>query len=185
MLKYNIVKAKLYFILILITVASTSCMKQEAQTDNIPQAAASCNDGIMNQGETDIDCGGPCPVCLGNITAKVNNADFNAASGTISSFYNNSSLFMTGTSTPGTLSLIYLGPLNTGTYSNCQGLFTSSATSQSYTTNNATVTFTSFNFADSVAAGTFSFDAINLNVAPPDTVHVTNGQFKRISFKKN
>jgi len=64
-------------------------------------------------------------------------------------------------------------------------MFTSSSTSQSYITNNATVTFTSFNFTDSVAAGSFQFDAINLNVVPPDTVHITNGQFKRISFKKN
>jgi len=179
------VKTKIYFILAAMILSGTSCMKQEAETDNIPQAAASCDDGIMNQGETDIDCGGPCPVCLGNITAEVDGADFNAASGTISSFYNNGSFFMTGTSTPGSLSLIYSGALTTGTYANCQGMFTSSSTSQSYITNNATVTFTSFNFTDSVAAGTFQFDAINLNVAPPDTVHITNGQFKRISFKKN
>ena len=25
--------------------------------------AATCSDGILNQGETRIDCGGPCPVC--------------------------------------------------------------------------------------------------------------------------
>lgn len=29
-------------------------------------AAPTCNDGIQNQGETGIDCGGPCPACVGN-----------------------------------------------------------------------------------------------------------------------
>lgn len=52
-------KTKIYFILAAMILSGTSCMKQEAETDNIPQAAASCDDGIMNQGETDIDCGGP------------------------------------------------------------------------------------------------------------------------------
>ncbi|MBS1764732.1 MAG: hypothetical protein JSS90_07200 [Bacteroidetes bacterium] len=160
-------------------------MKQQAETDNIPQPLATCSDGIMNQGETDIDCGGPCPACLGNITALANGDTFNSTAGTISSFYNNNTLYMTGTASIGTLSLIYQGPLVTGTYSNCQGLFTKSSNSQSYTTSNATITFTSFNTADSVAAGTFNFDGVCLSCVPTDSVHITSGQFKRISFKKN
>ena len=33
---------------------------------------ASCNDGAQNQGETDIDCGGPCAACA-NCNDKVQN----------------------------------------------------------------------------------------------------------------
>jgi hypothetical protein len=159
-------------------------MKQEAVTDNIPQPQASCDDGIMNQGETDIDCGGPCPACLGKITALIDGSNFTANAGTISSFYRANSFFITGTSSLGSLTLIYQGPLNIGTYANCQGMFNRSSNSVNYTTANATVTFTSFNFTDSVAAGTFQFDAVNFN-NPADTVHITDGQFKRISFKHN
>jgi hypothetical protein len=32
-------------------------------TDFVCTASASCGDGILNQGETRIDCGGPCPPC--------------------------------------------------------------------------------------------------------------------------
>jgi hypothetical protein len=34
-------------------------------------AAGTCSDGILNQGETDVDCGGPCPPCAaGQICAE-------------------------------------------------------------------------------------------------------------------
>ncbi len=37
-----------------------SCSKDE-DTDDTP--VATCTDGIQNQGETGIDCGGPCAAC--------------------------------------------------------------------------------------------------------------------------
>ena len=40
---------------------------------------ATCSDGIMNQGETGIDCGGPCDPCFSEfMTAKIDGVDFAA-----------------------------------------------------------------------------------------------------------
>jgi hypothetical protein len=42
------------------TIIYYSCKKKETKTN---QTNETCSDGIKNQGETDIDCGGPCTVC--------------------------------------------------------------------------------------------------------------------------
>ena len=39
-------------------------------------ATATCSDGILNQGETRIDCGGPCPACACTSDAACNNGVF-------------------------------------------------------------------------------------------------------------
>ncbi|HTM46178.1 MAG TPA: hypothetical protein VL137_14560, partial [Polyangiaceae bacterium] len=38
----------------------------ETQIFSVGASAPSCNDGIQNQGETGVDCGGPCPACGGS-----------------------------------------------------------------------------------------------------------------------
>jgi hypothetical protein len=43
-----------------------ACEKDNSNNNSAPGGGApvaSCNDGIQNQGETGIDCGGPCPPC--------------------------------------------------------------------------------------------------------------------------
>lgn len=54
------IKTKLFFVLLILFPAAlfiyTGCHKD----DNQP---ASCGDGIQNQGETGVDCGGPCAAC--------------------------------------------------------------------------------------------------------------------------
>lgn len=40
-----------------LAIYTSSCDKSESETE------ASCNDNIENQGEEDVDCGGPCPDC--------------------------------------------------------------------------------------------------------------------------
>jgi hypothetical protein len=160
-----------------------SCQKQEAQTDNIPQPIATCSDGIMNQGEEDIDCGGPCPVCQATISAMFDTDTFNANFNTITSKYANNSFFMSGASSLGSLTLIYTGPLTIGTV-NAQGSLVKSANSTTYISTAAVLNFEAINSADSTASGSFSFNAVNFS-APSDTVKVTNGRFKRISIKNN
>src|SRR5690606_4406859 len=38
----------------------------------IPASVGTCNDGIKNQGETGVDCGGPCPACV--VPCTISNA---------------------------------------------------------------------------------------------------------------
>jgi hypothetical protein len=60
----------------------------QARYSCIPCPAPSCSDGILNQGETGIDCGGPCPPCglnhnigTGNFTTCVGNLFDSGGSG--------------------------------------------------------------------------------------------------------
>ena len=46
-----------------------SCKKSSSDEDD-KQTTPTCSDGIQNQGETGIDCGGPCPACLNTNTAS-------------------------------------------------------------------------------------------------------------------
>jgi len=49
---------------------SQSC-QENTQTNNNPQSPSStitCSDGIKNQGEENIDCGGPCASCSGKVS---------------------------------------------------------------------------------------------------------------------
>jgi|GEM_PF-2937145 len=52
--------------LLLIVFAATfvvSCGKKDDDEDTPPTVTPTCADGIMNQSETGIDCGGPCAAC--------------------------------------------------------------------------------------------------------------------------
>src|SRR5436853_6975316 len=46
-------------LLTFVAFALTTCKKKD--DDNTP--APTCSDGIQNQGETGVDCGGPCSAC--------------------------------------------------------------------------------------------------------------------------
>jgi hypothetical protein len=45
-----------------------------------PGACPSCADGIMNQGETAVDCGGPCDPCYPRLSAKIDGVEWSATS---------------------------------------------------------------------------------------------------------
>ncbi|MBK7389722.1 MAG: hypothetical protein IPI23_11835 [Bacteroidetes bacterium] len=53
----------------LLLIASTlslfviSCGDDDDEPSPTPTPTATCSDGIQNQGETGIDCGGPCAAC--------------------------------------------------------------------------------------------------------------------------
>lgn len=177
-------KTASYILILIATLMLSACQKQEAETDNEPQVAATCDDGIMNQGETDIDCGGPCPLCQATMNAMVDADTFKAVFNTITSKYANGAFFMSGSSNLGSLTVIYSGPLNIGAVSNAQATYVKSSTSVTYIASNANLTFNAINVTDSTAEGTFSFNAINFN-SPTDTIKITNGFFKRISIKNN
>jgi hypothetical protein len=63
MKKTSIIFVTIFFSIIAIgTFQMLSCEKSDSTT-NTNTPTATCTDGIQNQGETGIDCGGPCPPC--------------------------------------------------------------------------------------------------------------------------
>ena len=51
-------------LLVLAFACSKAPEEQPLPAPTAPPVTATCNDGIRNQGEEGIDCGGPCPPCL-------------------------------------------------------------------------------------------------------------------------
>jgi hypothetical protein len=158
-----------------------ACQKQVAETDNVPQPAPTCNDGVRNQGETDIDCGGPCPACRPVMLALINNDSFTANQNTIVSYSLPNAFYMTGSSNAGSISIILPEPLALGNFSNAQGLFISSLNGKNYISSMANLSISNLSFTDSTATGSFDFEGIS---PPNDTALIKNGSFERMSFKK-
>ncbi len=52
------------FSIMSITLAAVSCSSDDDAPIVVPPPTATCSDGIQNQGETGIDCGGPCSACI-------------------------------------------------------------------------------------------------------------------------
>ena len=48
------------------------CMNAALNCEEKTCVAASCSDGEINGGETDLDCGGPCPPCANGQTCAIN-----------------------------------------------------------------------------------------------------------------
>jgi hypothetical protein len=51
-------------ILLFIGLAYAACKKEDSSEKFPPSTIASCSDGLLNQGEFKVDCGGPCDSCL-------------------------------------------------------------------------------------------------------------------------
>lgn len=51
------------FSILSITLAAVSCSSDDDAPIVVPPVVATCTDGIQNQGEAGIDCGGPCAAC--------------------------------------------------------------------------------------------------------------------------
>lgn len=154
----------------------TACQKQNAETDNIPLVAVGCDDGIQNQGETDVDCGGPCAPCTAALTAMVGSDSFAAT--TVTSTPGTNTLLISASESAASISLIHLGAVALGTFTNDQATY--AAQGKNYTSNTATITFTKVE--NNAAEGTFSFTGIDFATGGTDSVVVTNGVFRRVAF---
>ncbi len=178
---YKIYTMRLFVFAIILSISISSCQKQTAETTDIPDIAVGCNDGIQNGDEQDIDCGGTeCGPCTPLISATVDADTFSTSN--VTSSYNNNVLFISGTrdNPYGTISLNFIGTPTIGTFTNKQGLYLGSNGVQ-YTSSNATISFSKVNLSAGNAEGTFSFTALS-TTPPVDSVVITNGLFRRISF---
>jgi len=152
-----------------------SCNKTETAVSNIPN----CYDGIRNNNERGIDCGGPdCLPCAPKMTALVNGTGWNLAGGYISTQVNTqgTSLFFSGSdSIFRTISLIHSGPFLAGQYNLAGGLFIEPSPSTTYTAVNGTIVFSEWDLESKTVKGNFSFDAVS---ASGDTANIRDGYFE-------
>ncbi|MCF8298451.1 MAG: hypothetical protein K9J13_12965 [Saprospiraceae bacterium] len=173
--------------LVVLTViaVSLSCNKKTEEED--PEPVATCSDGIQNQGEVYIDCGGPCPACP-SLTCKVDGVDWTADISSITSGFFGSVLNLQGGQSANSSSILigYMGVQVTGneyplddaryTINGVDYLMTGPGTS-------GKVTFSTFiNEADPpqhIIEGTFYF---TVKDGSGNTVNVTNGVFTNIEY---
>jgi hypothetical protein len=155
--------------------SSWGCGKtDEAISKPIP----GCYDNIQNQGESGVDCGGPCQPCPGKMTAKIDGNLWESTSNVTTQVFNNT-IYIIG-SNNSTISLRHIGPFTEGTFTQEEGLYTEFNGNQ-YSTQQCTITFTDWNETDSVVSGTFSFTGQHVGgINPP--VQITEGTFENVSF---
>ena len=142
-----------------------------AISDPIPN----CQDGILNQGEIETDCGGPCPACPSKMTANVNGMNWES-SGSVTTQINGSSIIILSGNGTSNMSLIYNGPFTIGSYNLANAIYTINATSANYITNTGNITFTNWDQSEKLLYGTFNFKAFESS-GSGDSVNVTQGKF--------
>jgi hypothetical protein len=166
-------------ILILLGVLHGSCR------DESP-FAGSCFDGIKNQNEVDIDCGGICfkkctPVMRAYINGNLWEAD------TVSASYYQSSLTFNlrgrrKSSFYPIIQIIYIGPLAPGEYSLDPSSGYVSDISSFVTLNSGSIRISTIHQTERLIEGTFQLTCTD---ASTGTIYeVTDGQFRLVPFAK-
>jgi len=146
-----------------------------------PAHCASCADGIQNQGETAIDCGGPCDPCYPRLSAKIDSTEWWSTSRN-GFLFSPTELHLYGTDSNYNLSLIYSGPFSPGTIST-ESQFRAELRNNSgdtFLSLSGSITFTTFDTATRTVSGSFTFNST-------DTVtgishQVDKGVFTVISY---
>ncbi|MFM7079792.1 MAG: DUF6252 family protein [Bacteroidota bacterium] len=155
-----------------LTIIICSCNGTDTAISTLPN----CEDGIRNNGEREIDCGGKsCQPCPAKMDALVDGTPWSLFGSTITSQVNtsSSSIFISGTdSVFRSISLIHAGSFSPGTYNLNGGLY--NTPSGSFTTSTGTITISVWDTTERYIEGFFSFTAYGGN---GDSVRITNGGF--------
>ena len=143
-----------------------------------------CSDGIQNQTETGVDCGGPCPACAPSLSPKMSaKVDGNSwAANYIQGSVMGGKLVIQGsfTSTPEAIQLTHDGEYKTGSYDLSYFDGNYSIGTSNYIIDDGTITFSTFNTQWKYVSGTFNFTATDASSGK--SVTVTNGVFQDISY---
>jgi len=135
---------------------------------------------IKNQGETDVDCGGPCQACQA-ASAKLNGVDWTAV--TITATNLGADLAIAGTTVDGK-GFAFTAHANsvTGSYTIATGAFQmSTAATDQYAANvSGSVTLSKFDTNNKKVSGTFSFTATTFTGTPGA---LTNGTFTNVHYQ--
>lgn len=142
----------------------------------------SCADGIMNQNETGVDCGGPCDPCYARLSAKVAGTDWYATSR--NAFISApGTMRIYGTNSSCNITLFYSGTFAPGTVSagtNFRAEYRDSLGTLYNSGTSGLVTFTTFDTVQKTMTGIYNFtatDAISGN-----QVIISNGVFNVITY---
>lgn len=165
--------------LLLMPLIYSACNKVDvAISDPVPN----CFDGIQNQGEIEVDCGGPCPTCSARMTATINGILWESQ-GAITTQVNGNSILINGNNSSSSLSLIYTGSFVNGTFSLAQGSYQRFSPLTNYTTNTGSITFTEWVWSQpfNLVFGNFNFNAIEVT-GTGDSVVVQQGKFSFVTF---
>ena len=166
------------FILVATVTIFSACNTQDT---GISKPVPDCFDGIQNQGELGVDCGGPClETCPSKMTAKVDGAAWESA-GNITSFETGNQLRIIGSNSSSTISITHQGAFETGTYNLYQALYQNYTSGLNYFSNQGTVSFTSWNESDRIVSGTFNFTSWE-STGTGDTIIVTQGTFDSVHY---
>jgi len=142
----------------------------------------SCADGIRNQGETAVDCGGPCDPCYPRFAATINNVQWNSTSR--SAFISGpGTVRIYGTDQMNNITLNYSGPLSTGTV-NTGPKFTGELRDGQgnlyLSAPGGSITFTTFDTLTNTISGTYTF--IGINSVNSTSKLVTGGIFNVLTY---
>jgi hypothetical protein len=175
-IKQFIKKFLLFFIL---SLTFQSCSKKDEQ------AQETCFDGIKNQNEADVDCGGICRPCPFSMSAKINGSSWRADTSKIKASYKSGSseFSLSGNANNGTypqINLIYLGEFNIGSHNlNATSSFVPNISSF-VVFNSGTLTITSKDSHTNSMSGTFNFTSTD---TLSNTVYnVSDGVFTNITY---
>ncbi len=166
--------------LLIFTVVITSCNSN----DPVPIIEEeSCNDGILNQGELLVDCGGPCPPCVSKMTALVSSTNW-SSSGTVTSILNTTSqqLLISGSSGGSDISIIHDGSQQVGSYNIGSAIYTVLGTNETYISNDGNISFSKWDKFRNIVEGSFNFKAFSTS-GSGDSIVVSNGTFEKVSYQ--
>jgi hypothetical protein len=167
-------------VLPLILLALSGCTNEDLEPK------ANCKDGIKNQDELGVDCGGPCDeTCPASMSAQVNGAGWTAASGNITSAYTAGSSTLNITGSPSAsvfprIQLVYLGALSPGSHALDPSTAYLPNLSSFIEFQSGTISFTTIDSRNRVLSGGFSFTCAD--TAAGVTYSVTNGQFDLVPY---
>ena len=141
----------------------------------------SCADGIMNQGETAVDCGGDCDPCYPRFAAMLNDTVWNSTSR--NAFISApGTLRIYGTNQMSNITLYYSGPFAPGNVTSgtqFMGEFRDE-NGTLFTFTNGSITFTTFDTTNRVVSGIFAFTGFNTSNG--STMIVENGIFNILNY---
>lgn len=166
------------FFMFYCSIAFLSCTKKE----QLPYET--CYDGIKNQNESEIDCGGVCPLlCMPSMSAKINGNSWNGD--TIKASYNSgSSTFSLKGSIANSyyplLQLFYVGQLNTGTHALSNSTSYVPQITSFVSFNSGIITLTSLDTRNRLLTGSFYFTCTDNSSGT--LYSVNSGVFENVKY---
>jgi len=141
----------------------------------------SCADGLMNQNESAVDCGGPCDPCYPRLTANMNDTAWSSTSRN-AMIFGPGMIRIYGTNQLTNLTLFYSGPFAPGTIpagSQFRAEYRDENGALFETATEGSITFSTFDTTQRVISGIFSFTAANTN---GNSVHGDHGVFNVLEY---